>query len=115
MIASSDENATARYRSALPISVLRASWQPYPAGYFSWTATLFCCLPTLTWTAKALAAERGVGALGELDLRGALRLIDRSLGQLATSKLPRKQAQACEFVFIETDLVTCATNDLRVS
>ena len=67
------------------------------------------------WTAKALAAERGMTAVEESDLRQAIRLIDRTLGQISTSLLPRKQREAYEWVMLETDLVEAATADLLVA
>ncbi|MCP4663826.1 MAG: YkgJ family cysteine cluster protein [bacterium] len=70
------------------------------------------CFPMTIWTAKALAADRGAPEVEEADVREAVRLIDRTLGQMAISSLPRKQAKACEFILLETDLVEAAANDL---
>ncbi len=72
----------------------------------------FLTVPMTLWTAKALAADRGGQRVGEGDVRRALRLIDRTLGTLPTSALPRKQAEACDFIMLETDLVEAAVNDL---
>ena len=68
--------------------------------------------PMAIWTSQALAADRGAAAVENDDLRRALRLLDRSLGQLATSRLPKKQARACNFIMLETDFVVCARNEL---
>lgn len=68
--------------------------------------------PMAIWTSQALAADRGASAVESEDLRVALRLLDRSLGQLATSRLPKKQARACDFIMLETDFVVCARNQL---
>lgn len=68
--------------------------------------------PMAIWTSQALAADRGAAAVEDEDLRRALRLLDRSLGQLATSRLPKKQARACNFIMLETDFVVCARNEL---
>lgn len=72
----------------------------------------FLVLPMVLWTAQALAADRGARQVGETDARQALRLVDRTLGTLPTSALPRKQAEACDFVMLETDLVEAAFNDV---
>ena len=64
--------------------------------------------PMLAWASKALAAERGGGTVEEQDLRAAIRAIDRTVGQLATQSLPRKQAKACDFVMLDTDVVVAA-------
>jgi lysine-N-methylase len=69
-------------------------------------------LPMTLWTAKALAADRGVQRVEEVDVRQALRRIDRTLGTLPTSALPKKQAEACDFIMLETDLVEAATCDV---
>jgi hypothetical protein len=68
--------------------------------------------PMAIWTSQALAADRGAAAVENEDLRRALRLLDRSLGQLATSRLPKKQARICDFIMLETDFVVCARNEL---
>lgn len=68
--------------------------------------------PMALWTAKALAAEAGRAAVIAADLRRSLRLIDRTLGQVTTASLPRKQAEACDFIMLETDFVEAATRDL---
>ncbi len=69
-------------------------------------------VPMAIWTAKALVADRGGERVEQSDLRRALRLIDRTLGTLPTSALPRKQAEACDFVMLETDFVEAATCDV---
>ena len=64
------------------------------------------------WTSQALAADRGAAAVEDEDLRRALRLLDPSVGQLATSRLPKKQARVCDFIMLETDFVVSARNEL---
>ncbi|MFQ5792326.1 MAG: YkgJ family cysteine cluster protein [Acidobacteriota bacterium] len=76
------------------------------------TPRFFLCFPMLIWTGKALAAERGASSIEGADVRRAVRLIDRSLGQIDTSQLSRKQARVYSFIVEETDLVACATHDL---
>lgn len=73
---------------------------------------LFAWLPVLLWAAKAFAADRGASRAEAEDLRRAIRLVDRSVGYLSTSVLPKRVARACDFVFLETDFVTCATLDV---
>jgi Fe-S-cluster containining protein len=73
---------------------------------------LFLCHPMIAWTAKALAAGRGALVVCDQDVRAAIRLIDRTLGQVTTSSLPRKQADAFDWVMHETDLVACATREI---
>jgi lysine-N-methylase len=68
--------------------------------------------PLAIWTAKALAADRRADEAGPEDVRTALRLLDRSLGQLSTASLPRPQAKACDFVMLETDVVVAAALEL---
>jgi len=72
------------------------------------------CFPMTVWTSKALAADRGAAEVEEPDLRLAIRLIDRTLGQIPTSLLPPKQREVYDWVMLETDLVEAATNDLLV-
>jgi lysine-N-methylase len=74
---------------------------------------LFLWWPMAAWTAKALAAERGAGVVEEADVRRALRLLDRSLGQLTFSMLPRKQAEACLFLLTQHDLVEHAIAEME--
>ena len=69
----------------------------------------------LLWTAKALASERGATDAHEDDARGALRLLDRSYGEVRLSELPTKQRKAWRFVFMETGLETAATIDMLAS
>ena len=73
------------------------------------------CFPMTVWTSKALTADRGAAVVEEPDLRQAIRLIDRTLGQIPTSLLPRKQQDAYDWVMLETDLVEAATSDLLVA
>ena len=68
--------------------------------------------PMAIWVSRALASGRRDDAVQERDLRGALRLLDRSLGQMAVASLPRKQAKVCDFVMLDTDFVVCARNSL---
>ena len=79
-------------------------------------ATLKClrCFPMAVWTSKARAADRGAAAVEEPDLRLAIRLIDRTLGQIPTSLVPPKQREVYDWVMLETDLVEAAINDLLV-
>lgn len=73
---------------------------------------LLLAYPMAIWTGKALAADRGAAAIEAQDLRHALRLLDRSIGQLATSRLPKKLAKVCDFLMLETDLVVRCRNSL---
>ncbi len=68
--------------------------------------------PMAIWTARALAADRGADAVAAEDLRRALGLLDRTLGQVPLAALPGKVAKAFHFVVEETDLVVAATNEL---
>lgn len=76
------------------------------------TQKFLLTVPMALWTSKALAADRGAAEVEEGDVRAALRLIDRSLGVLPTSAMPRKQAEACDFIMLETDLIEAAVHDL---
>ena len=76
------------------------------------TLKFLLCFPMAVWTSKAVAADRGATEVEEPDLRQAIRLIDRTLGQIPTSLLPRKQREVYDWVMLETDLVEAATNDL---
>ena len=76
---------------------------------------LLVLYPMLLWTAKALASERGATDAHEDDARGALRLLDRSYGEVRLSELPEKQRKAWQFVFMETGLETAATIDMLAS
>lgn len=78
------------------------------------TLKFLVSVPMTIWTAKALAAERGATAADESDVRQAIRLIDRTPGQISTSLRPRKQRDAYDWVMLETDLVEAATADLPV-
>jgi lysine-N-methylase len=68
--------------------------------------------PMALWTARALAAADGRAAVGEEEVRRALRLLDRTLGQVSLAALPAKVAKAWRFVIEGTDLVVAATNEL---
>jgi hypothetical protein len=72
----------------------------------------FLTYPMAIWTSRALAAQRGAPAVVSDDVRGALRLLDRTLGHLPVGALPRKLAKAWTFLTTETDLVTSATDEL---
>lgn len=65
-----------------------------------------------SWTAKALAAERGASAVEDADVRRALRLVDRSFGHVRLSRLPSKQRNAWRFVLMETDLPLAANAEM---
>ena len=73
---------------------------------------LLVAYPMALWTAKALACHRGVGGPELGDLRAAIRRIDRTLGRVPVSRLPRKQAKVFDFILLETDLVEAAVNDV---
>jgi hypothetical protein len=62
--------------------------------------------------AKALACERGSESVGEDDLRRALRLEDRSYGEIRLSSLPPKPRKAWRFVLLETDLPVSASLEM---
>ena len=70
---------------------------------------LLLLFPIAVWTAKALACERGGASVGEDDVRGALRLVDRSYGEIRLSSLPPKPRKAWRFVLLETDLPLTAS------
>jgi Fe-S-cluster containining protein len=72
----------------------------------------FLSYPMAIWTARALAAERGAAAVSEPDLRRALGLLDRSLGQVSLAALPAKSREVWHFIVEETDLAVEATNEL---
>lgn len=73
---------------------------------------LLLMLPMLAWTAKALAANDGASAVDESHARGALRLLDRSYGEVRLSDLPAKQRNAWRFVLLETELAACACAEI---
>jgi|CXWL01.1.fsa_nt_gi lysine-N-methylase len=73
---------------------------------------LLLFFPMAIWTARALAAIRGAAAIDDADVRGALRLLDRGVGQLSPAALPPKVAKACTWVMTETNLVVAAVNEL---
>jgi lysine-N-methylase len=68
--------------------------------------------PIAVWTAKALACERGEAAVAEDDVRRALRLVDRSYGQIPLALLPARARKAWRFVLFETDLPISAASEL---
>jgi hypothetical protein len=70
---------------------------------------LLLSYPIAIWAAKALAAERGATAVAEVDVRAALRFIDRSFDQIRTSALALEQRKAWDFIVGETDLVVVAS------
>jgi hypothetical protein len=69
-------------------------------------------LPIAVWTAKALARERGAASIEDGDVRGALRLVDRSYGQISLASLPPKPRKAWRFVLLETDLPVAAAVEM---
>jgi hypothetical protein len=70
---------------------------------------LLLLYPFWIWTAKAVAAERKADSVSEEDARAALRLVDRTFGQISLRELPKKQKKAWSFVLLETSLAECAT------
>ena len=72
-------------------------------------ARLLLLYPFWIWTAKAIAADRGADRVDEKDARAALRLIDRTFGQISLEELPKKQKKAWSFILLETSLPDCAT------
>ncbi len=73
---------------------------------------LLLLFPIAVWTAKALACERGAASVGEDDIRSALRLVDRSYGEVPLSSLPPKPRKAWRFVLLETDLPVTASCEM---
>lgn len=73
---------------------------------------LLLLYPMAIWSAKAQAAIRGASVVAEGDVRTSLRLLDRTYGAVATSLLPRVQAEAFEWVMLDTELVECAAAEL---
>jgi hypothetical protein len=73
---------------------------------------LLLLFPIAVWTAKALSAERGGRAIEEADVRNALRLVDRSYGEIPLSSLPPKPRKAWRFVLLETDLPVTASLEM---
>ena len=73
---------------------------------------LLLLFPIAVWTAKALSAERGERAIAEADVRNALRLVDRSYGEIPLSSLPPKPRKAWKFVLLETDLPVTASVEM---
>jgi len=70
---------------------------------------LLLAAPVVAWTAKALAGDAGETAVRPRDVRTAIRLADRAVGQVSATILPKKLARAFEWVLTETDLVAGAT------
>ena len=68
--------------------------------------------PLAVWTAKALACERGATSIAEDDVRRALRLVDRTYGQIRLAALPPKPRNAWRFVLLETDLPLTASLEM---
>jgi hypothetical protein len=68
--------------------------------------------PIAVWTAKALASERGARFVAEEDVRDALRLVDRSFGEIRLASLPPKPKKAWRFVLLETDLPVVASAEM---
>jgi Fe-S-cluster containining protein len=68
----------------------------------------------VSFTAKAFAAGRRVSSVADEDVRRALRLVDRSFGQVRLSLLPPKQRKAWRFVLLETDLPLTANVEALV-
>jgi len=73
---------------------------------------LLLLFPLTVWTAKALACERGAAAVAEADIRSALRLVDRSYGEIPLTLLPPKARKAWRFVLLETDLPVTASLEM---
>jgi len=68
--------------------------------------------PMMIWTAKALAAERGAEAVQMDDVREAVHRIGNAVQRFYWLRLPPKLASACRFLFVETDMVNAAINDM---
>lgn len=73
---------------------------------------LLVAYPMVLWTTKAMAAHRGATAPEAEDLSAALRRIDRTLGRVPVSRLPRKQAKAFDFILLDTDVVEATVNHI---
>lgn len=73
---------------------------------------LLLLFPLAVWTAKAVACERGATSVAEDDVRRALRLVDRSYGQIRLGSLPPKPRKAWRFVLLETDLPVTASVEM---
>jgi hypothetical protein len=73
---------------------------------------LLLLFPLAVWTAKALTRERGATSIEEDDVRRALRLVDRTYGQIRLSSLPPKPRKAWRFVLLETDLPVAASLEM---
>lgn len=69
---------------------------------------LLLLVSMIAWTAKALAAERDRREVSGDDVRRAVRLLDRSYGEIRLSDLPAKQRRAWQFVLLETDFPVAA-------
>jgi len=73
---------------------------------------LLLLFPIAVWTAKAIACERGAASVADDDVRSALRLVDRSYGEIRLSSLPPKPRKAWRFVLLETDLPVTASVEM---
>ncbi len=69
-------------------------------------------VPIAVWAAKAIARGRGASSAGDEDIRGALRLVDRSYGEIPLASLPAKPRKAWRFVLLETDLPVAAAIEM---
>ena len=86
---------------------LRAGVETVPFGLAA--HQLLLAVPLVAWTAQARAADAGRGSVEPDDVREAVRAVDRSIGQIALSALPKRQRRAFEWVLTETDLVAAMT------
>ncbi len=73
---------------------------------------LLLLVPITAWTAKAFAVDRGASSVAEEDVRRAIRLVDRSYGEIRLSALPPKARKAWRFVLLETDLPVTASLEM---
>jgi lysine-N-methylase len=73
---------------------------------------LLLLFPLAIWAAKALTRERGATSLTDDDVRRALRLVDRTYGQIRLASLPPKPRKAWRFVLLETDLPVAASLEM---
>lgn len=68
--------------------------------------------PMALWTAKALAAERGVEAVERIDVQRAIKLLDRSPIAVPPEALNAEQREALRFLLFETQMILSATAEL---
>ncbi len=73
---------------------------------------LLLLVPIAVWTAKAIARERGAAFAADEDVRAALRIVDRSYGEIRLASLPPKPRKAWRFVLLETDLPVAAAIEM---